>query len=477
LLESVTYGVYSYATMVPPVLLAMVLSSLATIYINTTEYSQSASEGLAGAYQVYSTSDDGSSGSGELLAKGALNALVIVCAIGLMTFVMVGCFYFNCNKFLMGYLLLSCFVLYGVMGGQLWAVAIDKYKLNVDVFTYYFICVNFAVLGIVSLFLNDPDVTPPSFSQIYAIFAAVLLSWNLSHFEAWTGWALLVMLGLYDLCAVLTPCGPLKALVNLMQAKESRGENGTLPGLLYEAQVPVSRGGGGRSRRRREEGGEEQKQDGDGEQQERPPLPVRDRDGEQQERPPLPVPFGLALVLKLPIIDATEVPEKADGAEYTLLDRLKIVHCRRPPRYKFAKKEKNSSSDGKARYFVLEEDTGTTTTYVIDEEEEGRVFVEEIEEEGDSEDEEQGRIKLGLGDFIFYSVLVSKAAMYSFTTAIVCIVIILAGLGGTLALLSVYKQALPALPFSIFFGVIFYLITRYITEPWFKQILTIPLYL
>ena len=26
----------------------------------------------------------------------------------------------------------------------------------------------------------------------------------------WTGWTLLVALALYDLCAVLTPCGPLK---------------------------------------------------------------------------------------------------------------------------------------------------------------------------------------------------------------------------------------------------------------------------
>jgi len=37
-LEAITYAIYSYATMVPPVLLAMFLSTLATIYINTEEY-------------------------------------------------------------------------------------------------------------------------------------------------------------------------------------------------------------------------------------------------------------------------------------------------------------------------------------------------------------------------------------------------------------------------------------------------------
>lgn len=41
------------------------------------------------------------------------------------------------------------------------------------------------------------------------------------------------MLALYDLCAVLTPCGPLKVLVGLMQER-----NEPLPGLLYEADLP-----------------------------------------------------------------------------------------------------------------------------------------------------------------------------------------------------------------------------------------------
>ena len=42
------------------------------------------------------------------------------------------------------------------------------------------------------------------------------------------------MLAMYDLCAVLTPCGPLKALVNLM-SEEGAPE---MPGLLYEAELP-----------------------------------------------------------------------------------------------------------------------------------------------------------------------------------------------------------------------------------------------
>lgn len=39
--------------------------------------------------------------------------------------------------------------------------------------------------------------------------------------------------------------------------------------------------------------------------------------------------------------------------------------------------------------------------------------------------EEESTIKLGLGDFVFYSVLVSRAAKYDFSAMIGCLVTIL----------------------------------------------------
>jgi len=66
--------------------------------------------------------------------------------------------------------------------------------------------------------------------------------------------------------------------------------------------------------------------------------------------------------------------------------------------------------------------------------------------------------------------------MHSFTTFAACTLVILAGLGGTLVLLSVYKAALPALPISIFMGVFFYLVARFAIEPWIQEILLAPYY-
>jgi presenilin 1 len=46
-----------------------------------------------------------------------------------------------------------------------------------------------------------------------------------------------------------------------------------------------------------------------------------------------------------------------------------------------------------------------------------------------------------------------------------CYLAIVAGLGATLILLAVWQRALPALPISISFGVLFYFLARLFMDP------------
>ena len=126
--------------------------------------------------------------------------------------------------------------LLGLMGSVMFDVAIDRYQLPIDVLSYYFVLWNFAAVGTISIFWQAG--IPSNVTQGYLIVTSVILAWHFSHFDEWTAWTLLVMLALYDLCAVLTPWGPLKFLVNEMQVEGAP----QMPGLLYEAELE----GGGR---------------------------------------------------------------------------------------------------------------------------------------------------------------------------------------------------------------------------------------
>ena len=508
--------------------LTMILAALATVYINDEATLAAGEEQLAQAYTVFSVGGDDQTAA-QNASLSLLNALIICSVIGLMTFGIVLLYKYRCMKCLIGYMIFSSTMLLGFLGGVVFDTAVEVYRLPIDKFSFFFTLWNFAVVGTTSIFYQRG--IPTKVTQGYLVMTSVILAWQLAHFNEWTAWALLIMLALYDLCAVLTPCGPLKLLVNEFQADDAP----EMPGLLYEAGLPSEarrpgrsiggNGGGGSSRRANSSGGGGDRvggrlrHSGGGyamaersgpsaaprrrRQEAAPPETAAPNEetaigastSSMSEAPPTGViPLAIAKVYRLPFVDPDSVPgagsspgllngDEEGASPNALLSReftaeelrtdVEVIFPRNGGRII---RQDGNERDNRTRYIVMDRHGEIKRTLLLNDQ--GKVF-EEVERDGDDNSEAGGgknSIKLGLGDFIFYSVLVSKAAQYSFATFIACFLVILAGLGGTLVLLSVYHQALPALPISIFLGVAFYASTRFLIEPWIQDLLRTPFF-
>ncbi|XP_064472912.1 presenilin homolog [Ornithodoros turicata] len=91
--------------------------------------------------------------------------------------------------------------------------------------------------------------------------------------------------------------------------------------------------------------------------------------------------------------------------------------------------------------------------------------------------EESEGIKIGLGDFVFYSVLVGKMALGSDVLLAIAVgVAVLVGMCVTLLILAVVQSALPALPISLGLGLVFAHFSRHI-EYFYDSLLSEQVYI
>lgn len=106
-------------------------------------------------------------------------------------------------------------MLLGMLGGNILRIVIERLQIPVDILSMMFSMYNFAVVGVVAIFYQKGISI--GVAQFYLVITSVIMAWQLGQFPEWSTWALVVVLAFYDLCAVLTPCGPLKWLVHLVQ--------------------------------------------------------------------------------------------------------------------------------------------------------------------------------------------------------------------------------------------------------------------
>ncbi|KAI8982351.1 Presenilin-domain-containing protein [Mycotypha africana] len=330
-------------------------------------------------------------------------------------------------------------MLLGFMSYILILNLIQVFFIPLDYITMVFALWNFAIVGLVSIFWKGPLWL----QQTYLTLMSSLMAFSLTSLEQWTTWILLGLLAIWDLIAVLCPFGPLKMLI-----ESSKKQQREVPALLYSVNA---------------------------------------------------VWFMAAthdhFKLSDSIISSTSAISLNSDALSTKLLRDEqhqqsnnfIVECQqhasnnRMSRDGFIRLPDNSNTSIENNPFATqhslndmlhENDSIATTNQAQPREDENREERRQAEEVNDDYDEDAERtgLKLGLGDFVFYSVLIARAAMYDWITTICCTVAVLTGLTATIFLLAIFKKALPALPISIAFGILYYFVGKTVLVPYVRTL-------
>ncbi|XP_021890090.1 presenilin-like protein At2g29900 [Carica papaya] len=406
---------------IAPVSICMFVVVILVCILNT-DYSSSSSITTIVTIAYTETSSDS---SWDKFMGALLNSLAFVAVVTVSTFVLVLLFYFRCTGFLKFYLGLSSFIVLGFMGGEIAVVLIEDYSIPIDCITFLVALFNFAVVGVFAVFMSKMAILV---TQGYLVFIGVLVAYWFTLLPEWTTWVLLVAMALYDLAAVLLPIGPLRLLVELAMSRDE-----DIPALVYEARPVTPHDSGSSSdvpQRRTWREGRNAGHD----------LVESSNAGSHY----------YVNVLGSDRISGTSVAVGSNHHETRLV-----------------RAEEGRVSDREAELAAPLIDNRVTQLDGRQNVVPNESFILEGIGLGSS-----SAIKLGLGDFIFYSVLVGRAAMYDLMTVYASYLAIIAGLGITLVLLAFYQKALPALPVSVALGVLFYFLTRLLLEDFVVQCCT-----
>uniref|UniRef100_A0A0D9UZM0 Presenilin n=1 Tax=Leersia perrieri TaxID=77586 RepID=A0A0D9UZM0_9ORYZ len=388
---------------------------------------------------------------GQKLVGALLDAAVFVALVAVVTFVLVALYYYRCTGFLKNYMRFSAFFVLFSMGGAIAAAVLRRFGFPLDAATALLLLFNASAVGVLSVFAS---AVPILVRQGYMVALAVIVAAWLSRLPEWTTWIMLIALALYDLVAVLAPRGPLRMLVELASSRDDE-----LPALVYESRPTVGPASGSSSYASAMGSVEMQ--------------PVADSGrlgGNQYDR------------VEQEDDSSRAVVEMRDigGSRSNIRERSSaggsVLQMGNPEReVSMVVSGQSSNQGGSSQHAVIQieqHEEGETAPLVSTASPNNAVPDEEHRQSSSSDSplefemyESTKGIKLGLGDFIFYSVLVGRAAMYDLMTVYACYLAIIAGLGCTLILLSICKHALPALPISIMLGVTFYFLTRLLMEP------------
>ncbi|KAL5112286.1 hypothetical protein TcWFU_006275 [Taenia crassiceps] len=372
------------------------------------------------------------------------NVTIFLGIVVVMTFLLVLLFKFKCYKCLTGWLIATTFLLVFVISFIFFTEILRASMIFFDNITFAVLLWNFGVLGLISIHWRSPLIL----QQAYLIFNSVQMALIFLKFlPKWTCWVLLGALAIWDLIAVLCPRGPLRMLVEMAQERNRP----LFPAMIYSTTTVYIAS----TQTVALEEHEETHSTHIG-------PSVKPPEGNAYPGHPSAPHQSPTLA---PLLDLGDESGNSNHPNETAND-LSYAEGQQPNQ-----REENTNQQ-EQRSLTPPLTTGATeqggNSGEHPENANGRL--RDLQE--DVIGREEHGVKLGLGDFIFYSLLIGRASLDGdILTAMACYVAILMGMCFTIVALGVARKALPALPISIACGIVFYFSTAVVITPFIRHCL------
>lgn len=402
-----------------------------------------------GLYLIYTPYHETSDSVASNVGGAFINAFILLGVVVVMTFLLILLYKFRLYRIIHVWLMFSSLILLFLFTFMYLVELLQIYNIGLDWISASLIVFNFGAVGMMVIHWKGPLLL----QQAYLIFVASLMSLMfIKHLPEYTTWVVLGVISIWDLIAVLCPKGPLRILVETAQERNEP----IFPALIYSSNIAYMSVTNEDSNDTISTNDETTEANLDNAAAANPNTP-EESNGEvknlNESKVDVKVPVEKTAAkpksagVGRPCISTGNVrvsPASGDHGFERLSDEEAVARARRRRDRAIAAERNRQADQNVGQSVPVEED----------------------------DDEDRG-VKLGLGDFIFYSVLVGKASSYGdWNTTIACFIAILIGLCLTLMMLAIWRKALPALPISITFGLIFYFSTSYFVVP-FEENLSI----
>ncbi|KAI1716497.1 presenilin domain-containing protein [Ditylenchus destructor] len=389
-----------------------------------------------GVYLIYTPFTKQTDSKSELFFMSIGNALTMLAVVVVMTLVLIVLYKFRFYKTIHGWLIVSSLMLLSLFTIMYLQELFKNFNVPLDYVTLGFFIWNYACLGMICIHWKGPLLLQQAYLIIMSALMALVF---IKYLPDWSVWTVLAVISIWDLVAVLCPKGPLRILVETAQERNEP----IFPALIYSSGVLY--------------------------------LYFLLTDPDTTSSSKIVEQDQNSIVQSQDEINAEQLPaEVGPSVEPSTSNpggsSSRSVTARYAPLRSKASKKRGEETIQSTRELILTANQGSHGNVPSTSSNRRPRSTTGVSSSGEADIEERG-VKLGLGDFIFYSVLVGKASSVGdWNTTLACYVAILVGLAFTLMLLALFRKALPALPISIFAGIVFYFATHELMTPFTSEI-------